>query len=334
MKDQNMLNRRSFALALAVALFSSISHSGTLLEDFSSNPSARGWQVWGDTNLFSWAVAEESLNATWNSSTSNSYFYHSLGTVLARDDDFALSFDLRLHDIATTTKPGPFQIAVGLVGFAEATRSDYWRGTGVNAQHGPRNVCEFDYFPAGYYPDFGDVAPSVSPTVVSSDNIFSSGFDLLELTNNETYHVEMVYISSNSVLRTTLSLGGQNIGPLGEVQLVSNFTDFRLDTVAVCSYSDAGDDFDSVLAHGTVDNLVLTLPPPPLENLTSSWSNGVYVVEFGTRTNWNYTLDRSINLADWNPISTAVVGTGTNLSLQDVTPPAPAAFYRVTANHR
>ena len=41
-------------------------------------------------------------------------------------------------------------------------------------------------------------------------------------------------------------------------------TDFRLDTIAVSSYSAAGDTFgDSLLAHGTVDNLVVTLPAAP-----------------------------------------------------------------------
>ena len=193
---------------------------------------------------------------TWDSSRTNSYFYHPLGTTLAKDDDFSLVFDLRLSHIATNTKSGPFEIAVGFLNFAEATNTTFERGSGVNSVHGPRNIIELDYFPAGYYPDFGEVAPSLSPTVVSADNTFASGFDLVELTTNDLFHISLAYSASDQTLRTVITRNGAPFGPIADVTLETNFTYFRVDTVAVSSYSDFGDDYDSVLGHGSIDNLV------------------------------------------------------------------------------
>jgi hypothetical protein len=328
-----MLTRTSWPLAVAATflLLAWESSAALLHEDFSNDPAASGWRIWGDTNLFTWNAAQGALNVTWDSSRSNSFFYKRLGTVLARDDDFSFQLDLRLQDIATTTKSGPFEIAVGLINLADATRTGYWRGSGVNAEHGPRNVFELDYFPAGYYPGFGDVAPSISPTVVSMDNGFASGFSLTELTNGQLYHLEMAYSASNGVIHTTISAEGGFSLTLDDVVLGSAFTDFRIDSLALCSYSDTGDDFDSVLAHGTVDNLLVTLPPPPVQQFTGSLSNGIWVAQFLTRTNWVYTVERASDLQTWIPASAPLDGTGTILTFQDPNPPSPAAFYRVTA---
>jgi hypothetical protein len=325
-----MLNCSSWALALAGAIVLTVnSHADVLQQDFSANPASAGWNVWGETNLFTWDFAQGKLSVTWDSSRTNSYFYHPLGTVLARDDDFSLAFDLRLQDITTTTKPGPFQIAVGLINFSDATRSDFWRGSGVNAVHGPRNIFEVDYFPAGYFPGYGDVAASISPTLVSMNNGFASGFSLLQLTNNQDYHFELAYTASNTTLRMTLSSGGIPLGPFDDVQLGAEFTDFRLDTAAICSYSDTGDDFDSVLAHGTIDNLEVRMPSLPVQNLTGSPSNGVWVIQFTNRTNWVYTIEKTTDLQSWVPASAALNGNGSTLTFQDPNPLAAAAFYRV-----
>jgi hypothetical protein len=303
-------------------------------EDFANLPAASGWAVFGDTNLFQWNPTAANVSVTWDSARSNSYFYRSLGTILAKDDDFLIAFDLRLLDITTTTKPGPFQIAVGLIGFSDATRSGFWRGSGVNTTHGPRNIFEFDYFPAGYYPGYGSVVPSASPTLVSIDNGFASGFDFLELTNGQLYHIEMAYTASDSLFHTTLSCEGVVLGPLGDVSLGGDFTDFRLDTVAICSYSDAGDDYDSVLAHGTIDNLVVRLPAPPIQNLAGGFSNGVWQVQFASRSNWVYTVDRTTDLQTWDTVSGVLSGDGARLRFQDPQPADPAGFYRVSARRQ
>ncbi len=304
---------------------------GAVLEEgFAADPLANGWSFFGQSNFFRWNPTAKNLEVTWDSSQPNSYFYHPLNTILARDDDFSVAFDLTLSDITTTTKPGPFEIVVGLVRLEDETRNDYWRGSGVDAAHGPRNVFEFDYFPAGYYPGYGDVAPSISPTLVSSNNFFAAGFDLMQLTNYQSYHIEMVYTASNATLRTSVSANGMAIGPLQDVTLGSDFTDFRLDTLAVCSYSDTGDDYDSVLAHGTLDNFVVQLPAPPVGNVEGFFSNNIWNVRFMTRTNWTYSLEVSTNLQDWATASESVPGTGGYATLQD-TNAGRVCLYKVSA---
>src|SRR5262249_41279674 len=171
--------------------------ASTLQQNFSAAPVAEGWRTFGDADLFRWDSTNQNLHVTWDSSRTNSYFWHPLGTILGKYDDFALECDLRLSDIATNTKSGPFEIAVGFLNFSEASRTDFERGSGIDAVHGPRDIVELDYFPAGSYPDFGDVAPSFSPTIVSGDNNFASGFDLLELTTNDLFHIALVYSASN-----------------------------------------------------------------------------------------------------------------------------------------
>src|SRR5262249_13881767 len=152
-------------------------------------------------------------------------------------------------------KPAPFEITLGFLNFANATNAGFWRGSGIDPVHGPRNVVEIDYFPAGYYPDFGPVSPSFSPTIISSNNGFSSGFDLLALTTTHAFHIRLSFSGTNQTLSTVITRNGAPFGPISDVVLDSNFTDFRVDTVAICSYSDVGDTFESVLGHGVVDNL-------------------------------------------------------------------------------
>src|ERR1051326_4452154 len=74
--------------------------AATFQEDFSNDPVTHGWQVFGNTNLFPWDATNQNLRVTWDSSQPNSYFHHPLGTILGRDDDFSLGFDVRFSDVA------------------------------------------------------------------------------------------------------------------------------------------------------------------------------------------------------------------------------------------
>ena len=174
-------------------------------------------------------------------------------------------------------------MAIGLLNFFDATRTNFERGTGVNATAGPRNLVEFDYFP-----DSGFGA-TISPTLVSSNNQFATGFDFpLVLALGDWFHVAMRYTASNRTLSTTMTRNGQSFGPIKDVKLDASFTDFRLDTVAVSSYSDAGQDpqfAGSLLAHGVVDNVVITAPDPAAPDLTGTIVNGAWQIEFTARTN-------------------------------------------------
>jgi hypothetical protein len=305
----------------------SVCGAATLAEDFSRDPFQNGWKIFGDTNLFRWDSTNQNLEVTWDSSQSNSYFYHSLGTILAKSDDFSLSFDLQLSDIAVgvnPAKPDTFELAVGFINFVSATNTNLERGIGINATHGARNVCEFDYFPDSGY------GATISPTLISSNNQFASVFaHPFTIDPAALFHVALNYGASNQTLQTSVTRNGQPFDTTNVV-LGSSFSDFRLDRVAVCSYSDAGAD-GSLLAHGTVDNFVVTVPPTPTQNLAGNLVNGVWQTQFLSQSNWFYTLQRSPDFQSWTNVSSTMPGNATNLFLQDTHPPADEAFYRINA---
>ncbi|MBI3880698.1 MAG: hypothetical protein HY301_11640, partial [Verrucomicrobia bacterium] len=151
---------QSFVLLAAA----SVAGAATMQEDFAADPASRGWANFGESNLFAWNAANENLEVTWDSSKPNSYFLKPLGTILAKDDDFSLAFDLWLDDIAygtTTNKPYTFQIAIALFNLAAATRTNLFVGTGSSAATGPRSTVEFNYFPdSGFGATFSCIAVS------------------------------------------------------------------------------------------------------------------------------------------------------------------------------
>lgn len=330
-----MLNARLSALAFAgLGLLSllrqpvSAAQEIFLAETFTSSPYARGWQSYGATNLFFWNAANSRLEVTWDSRLTNSFFYHSLGTVLTRTNDFMLGFDLRLADIAVgidPAKPFTFQIAIGLIDLASATDAGFLRGTGFNSP----NLVELDYFPDSGY------GATIAPTIISSNNQFSAGgFTFpLELTTNDLFHVEMRYLATNQTLRTWITRNGQPFGPVNNAFLAPGFSDFRVDQIAVSSYSDAGQDpmyAGSVLAHGTVDNVIFAAPPPVAE-ATGGFSGQTWEMRFASHTNWVYTLERTGDFGNWTTVSLPVAGTGGELIVQDTNGPVTDAFYRVRA---
>jgi hypothetical protein len=296
----------------------------TITENFSTNPLQDGWQIFGDTNLFQWDSTNQNLDVTWDSSQSNSYFYHPLGTILATDDNFSVEFDLQLSDANAT---GTFELAVGLLNFSDATSTIFSRPIGSTP-----NLFEFDYFPDGGY------GPSIDATLtdmnVSTTNMddFYFVYDNLPLAIGVSYHIILTHVAGEPTISGEVLTNGQIYTTLPNVY-AGPITDFRLDTVAVSSYSAAGDTFgDSLLAHGTVDNLVVTLPPPPIQNLTGAFSNGVWQVQFSNQSDWLYTLERTSDFQSWENVSPATPGNPTNLFLQDTNPPADKVFYRVSAS--
>lgn len=302
-------------------------------EDFSADPLTRGWREFGDTSLFEWDAAQQRLAVTWDSRQTNSFFARSLGTVLAEDDDFRLSFDLRLDDVTVgidTNKTSMFQIAVGLIRLAQATNAGWFRGAGM-ASNGPRNLIEFDYFP-----DSGFGA-TVSPTLISSNNEFAYSFNYpVELTLGDLFHVEMTYTAGNRTMVTTMTRNGEVFGPIENAVAGPGFGGFRVDHLAVCSFNDGGQDPEwdgSVLAHGTMDNISVTVPAPPVPNIRLHFAAGRLEARFTGHSNWTYTLERTLDFHGWTPASPTRRGEVTELTLQDTNSVNPrAAFYRVRAD--
>jgi hypothetical protein len=319
-----------FAFILSGLVAASICEAATFTADFSDDPLQNGWQIFGDTNLFQWDATNQNLAVTWDSSQTSSYFYHSLGTILARADDFEVSFDLQLADIAIGVNPAKtntFEVAVGFINFINATNTDLERGIGRGSQ-GARNTWEFDYFP-----DSGHGA-TISPTIISSNNQFATTFAFpFVLDPGALFHVAMNYTATNQTLHTTMTRNGAPFaaGAIPDVLLGSSFSDFRLGQFAIINWSDAGAD-GSLLAHGTVDNLVVTVPPPPVQNLSGSISNSTWQAQFTSQSNWLYTLERTTDFISWNDVSITAGGNGTNLSLPDTNALAGKSFYRVRAD--
>jgi hypothetical protein len=300
------------------------------VEDFANAPALSGWQTFGNSNLFAWNPANHNLEVTWNSAQPNSYFFHPLGAVMTRTNDFLFGFDLRLADVAIGTTPGApytFELAVGLLDYASATNAGFLRGTGFSSP----NLVEFDFFPDSGY------GASVSTPIVSRSNEWSGGgFTFpLGLTTGDVYHVEMRFVASSQSLITRMTRNGQPFGPVQGASLAPApaFSDFQVDQIAVSSYSDAGQDpmyAGSILAHGTVAN-VFFMSPPPVADIHGGFSGQVWQMQFDSRTNWLYTLERTTDFQSWAAVSPTVAGTGSPLSLQDANPAADRAWYRVKA---
>jgi len=325
------------ALAAGLAILGAIAAgAAVLVEDFSSNPLLRGWQVAGCTNLFHWNAAAQNLEVVWDSRQSNSFFYRPLGVTLTRGDDFRLEFDLRLSGITAgivPDKPYTFEIAVGLTALRNITNENFFRGTGINSMYGPRDLVELDYFP-----EAGAVSATIAPTIVYSNNRFDYSHNFpLEMAVGDLFHVEMGYTASNRVLRTRILRNGQPYststnGFLHDI-VITNAFDFAVDALAVSSYNDGQQSpmfGGSVFAEGVVDNFLLYTLPWPEGRLVLRQTESGWAVEFQSRAGWRHLLQRSHDLLEWLDVSAPVDGTGEIIRLTDETTGSNIrAFYRV-----
>ena len=316
---------RGLALAGLCLLTAPAAGAALLEEDFSSDPNPHGWRVTGDPSLFHWDPQQGELAVTWDSSKANSFFHRPIGTILAKDDDFRLAFSVTLEDLAVGSTPGKaftFELAVGLLNIRQAAAPGYLRGTGMDSP----NLIEWNYFP-----DSGFGA-TVSTTVISTNHQWGVGFNVpVELALTRRYQFVLDYSGATRTLRTSMSSAEGTVA-LKEVVLGPEFDDFRLDALAVASYSDAGQDpqyAGSVLAHGRLDDISLRLPDPPLLNLVGGWAGGQWEMTFLGVANWVYALERSRDLRTWEAVGAAVPGLGGQQTLADPEPSRAAAFYRV-----
>jgi hypothetical protein len=325
-----MFHVRLPALAFASVSLLSISFApaATVLEDFATDPAMRGWGTVGDASLLSWNSANQNLEVTWDSSQSNSFYCLPLGTVLAATDEFAFAFDLRLSDLTAgydPAKPYSFELAIGLINLAQASATNFLRGSGS----GTPNLLEFDYFP-----DDGSGFFSLDATMSDTNAQMQFFYANVALGIGDTYRISIHHGAGNSTVESVVTQNGAPFCELTNAFPSSSFSDFRLDHFAVCSYSDAGQDplfSGSVYAHGVVDNVSLTLPPPPVSIVIGGPTAAGWQVTCLSQTNWLYALERTVDLQIWSVVSPAVAGTGTTLALADPNPPNGSAMYRIKA---
>jgi hypothetical protein len=112
----------------------------------------------------------------------------------------------------------------------------------------------------------------------------------------------------------------------------SNFGDFRIDAFSIHSYSDAGQfpQFaGSILAHGIVDDVVITTPEPPISNISIARIATAAVMRFVGVAGWTYTLERTSDFETWSDV-TSQPGVNGAIELTDEAG-SDEAFYRVRA---
>jgi hypothetical protein len=320
---------RQAVLCVVAALFVCCGlQAVTFTEDFSADPATNGWKIFGDTNLFQWDSTNHNLAVTWDSSQSNSYFYHPLGTVLGKADAFAVDFDIRLNSLHWTNT---FQLAVGLLNLSNAVNPGFSRALGYSP-----DIFEFNYFPDSG-DGFGDPNLAASMTddtdsITSFPNFYFI-FDTQPMILGTNYHVTLTHAAGAGLISATVFTNGQVYSTM-PLFYSGAIGDLRLDTLSVSSYSGAGQDpafAGSLLAQGTVDNFVVTLPLLA-HNLTGSFTNGIWQSRVTTYSDTHYTLQRSTNFTSWSDVTAPVAGNGDVLLFSDTNALTDKAFYRVRAD--
>jgi hypothetical protein len=313
-----MKKNRSLAIA-SLSVLSVVSvHASTLVERFTTDPAPDGWQIFGDTNLFHWDSVNQKLSVTWDSSQSNSYFYHPLGRTLTINDSFCVQFDLQVNDAIASGYGN--ELAIGLLHYSDATSADFSR-----ANSPLPNFFEFDYFPADGNGDPASMDVTLKDAQPGFLGIYFA-FDNVPLNPGVTYRVVLIHHIGEPGISGAVYINGQILTLLPNVYS-GGVGSFQLDTLSVNSYADDGYG-DSVLAHGTVTKLAVASPLP----VDQIQMPGIGEFQFISDTSWLYTLEQTGDFKTWTPATHAVFGNGTNLVLQATNLPEDKAFYRVRAD--
>jgi hypothetical protein len=317
---------RILSILFLVLLAAASARAMTFTENFTNNPAQNGWQMFGDTNLFTWDSTNDAMDVTWDSTQPNSYFYRPLGTTLTIADCFTVSFNIQLNDISYETYPFyPMNLALGLFNYNEATNSGFSRPDGTTP-----DIFEFDYFPDNGLGQQNLSAVLADDTIsATNDSDFYFIYDVLPMQPGVDYQVTLTHASGAADLSAVVYTNGA-VYTMMPMAFSAPILGFNLDTLSISSYEEDATYPDNLLAHGTVGNFVVTLPPV-VRNLACTYSNGVAQVQCGTYTGYNYTLERSADLTTWTPIPPATIGSGNIITLSDSSPPSSYAFYRVRA---
>ena len=134
------------------------------------------------------------------------------------------------------------------------------------------------------------------------------------------------------MMSTIVTHNGAQYGQTQVIAVPANF-DFRAAAFSVNSYSDQNSD-GSILAHGRVDNIVLIVPLPAVQDLRGYFTNGQWQVSFTSRTNWTYVLERTVIFQSWTSVSPGTLGNGVRIVLTDMNTAPGSGFYRVRAERQ
>lgn len=325
---------RAFASAFTITIFANhaLLAAPAITEDFSAEPSIRGWEIHNETSLFVWNSTNENLEVTWDSSRTNSYFRLPIEAI-SSEDDFSVELDLHMHEFAIGTTPGrpsTFQFAFGFQHRASADATDFIRGTGANTP----NLAEFNFMPdSGFGPT---VWPAMFPTNGLMNYSSAEDFGVFEIPVGIPLHITLSYTTTDHSLSLHILTNGITVGRIVRAPLLETNMGFHLDAFSISSYSDEGqfpgDYQGSILARGAIDNIQITLPSSPIRQSTGSLVAGKWQHEVVGEPGWLYLLEASDDFATWTEVSAAVEGTGTATTLNpSAAETSTHRFFRVKA---
>jgi hypothetical protein len=201
-----------------------------------------------------------------------------------------------------------------------------FRGTGINAVHGPRNLVEFTYFP-----DSGFGA-TVAPTIITDKNqIYFSGNYPLEMLGGEQYEIELKFDPTQQTLYTTLIRNGESL-PLKPLHFSASETDFVLNAFALSSYSDAGQSSQfsgSIRAEAQIDTIRLLWPTVPVPSLSVILQEADLLFSFTAEKGWLYSLQSSVDFIRWEQLKEISVRENGELKVLHPFEPGAARFFRL-----
>jgi hypothetical protein len=317
---------------LAIVSSALATHAAIITEDFSAAPASRGWETHNDSSLFVWNSTNQNLEVTWDSSKTNSYLRLPI-TPVSSEQDFSVALDLHMHDMeigTTEGRPSTFQIAFGFQNRTNADAANFIRGTGADTP----NLAEFNFMPdSGFGPT---VWPAMFPTNGVMNYSGTSDFGIFELPVGVPLTVRLSYTATNHTLALQILTNGVTVGHIVRAPLVDTQRGFQLDAFAISSYSDEGQfpgEFQgSILAHGTIDNIEITLPSSPIHLATGRLVNGSWEHEVIGESGWLYSLEASSNFESWTQVAAPIEGTGSAMTLEPSTPEnSTFRFFRVKA---
>lgn len=326
---------RAMSLLALLGMFTGA--AGELREDFATDPfsldrpETTRWQRVGDPSLFTWDAPAGNLAIQWDSTRPNSFCVLPLGRKLTAADAFAVSLDLRLYAAGARANSGrtnPLQVTFAFVQQAKLPAGYPLRTVAGRAQ----DLLDFNFFPFADLGVFG-AAAYVSPAAFGHTSAAYSFGNALDLADGTVRHLSCSWDPGTRQFFTEITGAGQEPVAPTEPPLPRS-DDFTVDALAIINWSESTTPHDSLRAAATLDNVLITLPTPPMA-FTGPLLLGKdrRSVEFEGQVGYRYQLEASGDLVQWDGIGSSLPGQGTRLVLSDFRKALfPIQFYRVRSS--
>ncbi len=295
-------------------------------DPFGSRPGA--WSIIGDAQLFRWNSDTHQLDVTWDSSRPNSFCVWPLPYSVSAKDAFRFGWTLTLRDAGareSAVHSNVLQISVALLQQARLPDGYPQRTRAGRASE----LLDFSFFPLADYGPFG-MAAYISPVAFGKTTAGYSFGNSYNLADGLPHPIICEWDSSARRLRTTVA-GVGDLAPTDPPLPVTD--DFSVDAFAIIVWNEGPTPNDSLLAHGSIGEVVINLPEPAVGRLKFEFTSRT--IRFSSRANYVYALEASGDLIHWSPADGPVAGNEGELALIDSREALfPLQFYRVRATPR